>query len=73
MWRQHPANAFDPPKRVEQIQQEEMPLPEGVKAFKGPGISLKVGIPCIVNLNMDGRRGRFKARVKYIGFMAQVS
>jgi hypothetical protein len=51
---------------------EELPLPEGVKPFTGPGISLKVGIPCIVNLNMEGRRGRFKAQVKYIGFMADV-
>ncbi|EIW68712.1 hypothetical protein TREMEDRAFT_12167, partial [Tremella mesenterica DSM 1558] len=40
-------------------------ITEGTTPFSGPGISLHVGIPCIVSLTT--KRARFKAQVKYIG------
>ncbi|RXK42234.1 hypothetical protein M231_00592 [Tremella mesenterica] len=67
--RPHPASAFDPPKRQD-FASAPSALPsiritEGTTPFSGPGISLHVGIPCIVSLTT--KRARFKAQVKYIG------
>jgi hypothetical protein len=65
-FRHHPARAFDPPPRKPptpppptiEIEDEYVP-------YSGKGISLHVGIPCIVTLSQ--RRVRFRANVKYLG------
>lgn len=40
---------------------------DGNTPFSGEGVSLQVGIPCIVTLSQ--RRARFRANVKYLGRM----
>jgi hypothetical protein len=72
---QHPASAFDPPRRLDiplkPLPVDERALPDGVKRFTGAGVELNVGVPCIVFL--ANRRARFKAAIKYIGHVAGVS
>lgn len=46
-------------------------LEEGLRPFEGKGVSLNIGVPCIVSL--DKRRVRFKACIKYIGHLDGVS
>jgi hypothetical protein len=46
-------------------------LPAGVERFKGKGVELNVGVPCIVSL--ASKRARFRAAIKYIGQVAHVS
>lgn len=70
-YRPHPAHAFDPPPR-----ERPAPVPVAVTPpkievtdenvpFSGRGVSLHVGIPCIVALT--SRRARFRANAKYLG------
>jgi len=72
---QHPASAFDPPRRLDlpptPLPVEQRAIPEGVERFSGAGVELNVGVPCIVFL--ASRRARFKAAIKYIGHIAGVS
>lgn len=68
----HPAHAFDPPKRPLVVVAAAPPLPEvpdddANKPFDGAGVSLHIGVPCIVTLS--SRRARFRANVKYLGRM----
>lgn len=67
----HPAHAFDPPKKAAPAPLPLLPPPptedDENAPYSGPGVSLHVGIPCIVTLS--SRRARFRANVKYLGRM----
>lgn len=71
--RYHPAHAFDPPPRKPSVSAAppappKLEVEDGNVPFKGSGVTLHVGIPCIVTLST--RRARFRANVKYLGTMA---
>ncbi|KAK4684302.1 hypothetical protein P7C73_g5884, partial [Tremellales sp. Uapishka_1] len=70
--RPHPASAFDPPKPREFVRHvgslPKLEVQDGSIPFRGAGVALHIGIPCIVSL--ASRRARFRANVKYIGQMA---
>ncbi|CDZ96290.1 CAP Gly-rich domain [Phaffia rhodozyma] len=79
--RSHPASAFDPPKRLplprKQLTLDEFSihsLTTGEAIEPSPGISLHVGIPCIVSIRATGmgsatrgKKVRCKAWARYIG------
>lgn len=72
--RYHPAAAFDPPKAD---LKPALPLPkvhvdDGMKPLQAEhGVTLGIGIPCIVSLQK--KRARFKAFARYIGRLEGVS
>lgn len=73
--RLHPASAFDPPKREPVINRKvslpKLHIEDGSVPFTGLGIELRIGVPCIVSL--ERKRARFRAVVRYIGLMKDVS
>jgi hypothetical protein len=70
--RPHPASAFDPPRReIKPAVLPILPIQEGLVAWTGPGMELRQGIGCIVSL--DTKRARFRAMIKYIGLLKDVS
>jgi hypothetical protein len=70
--RPHPASAFDPPRRdLKPAILSALTIPDGSEPFHGPGVALRQGIGCIVSL--DKKRARFRAMIKYIGLLKDVS
>lgn len=62
----HPTRAFDPPQRPPpKVVIETPPPPPDDNIPQTTGVTLNIGIPCIV---LSGRR-RFRANIKYLGLM----
>lgn len=71
-FRPHPASAFDPPRReIIPASLSVLRIPDGSVPFAGPGVALRQGIGCIVSL--EKKRARFRAMIKYIGLLEDVS
>ena len=71
-FRPHPASAFDPPRReIIPASLSALQITDGSAPFTGPGVALRQGIGCIVSL--EKKRARFRAMIKYIGLLKDVS